>query len=168
MKALHNFLAPMLASMAMFLLVSETAVAQTLKQEIVGAWQVVSTTNEKDGKKTEQFGRNPQGYFIFTADGQFSTGIIRPDRPKFASNNRETGTPEENKASVQGTIATFGTYTVNEANKSISVHIVGSNFPNWDGTNQKRTVEITGDNMKYTNPTSSVGGVVVIMLQRSK
>jgi hypothetical protein len=53
MKALHNFLAPMLASMAMFLLVSETAVAQTLKQEIVGAWQVVSTTNEKDGKKTE-------------------------------------------------------------------------------------------------------------------
>jgi hypothetical protein len=43
----------MLASMAMFLLVSETAVAQTLKQEIVGAWQVVSTTNEKDGKKTE-------------------------------------------------------------------------------------------------------------------
>src|SRR5207244_7465696 len=33
-----------------------------------------------------------------------------PDVPKFASNSRIAGTPEENKAAVHGGIATFGKY----------------------------------------------------------
>jgi hypothetical protein len=41
--------------------------------------------------------------------------ILRRGQAKFASNNRNEGTPEENKAIVQGSIAHFGTYTVNEA-----------------------------------------------------
>jgi len=39
----------------------------------------------------------------------------RSDLPKFASNNRNDGTSDEYKAIVQGSIAHFGTYTVNEA-----------------------------------------------------
>ena len=168
MKALHRIALPTLASTAMLLLATGSTVAQTLKQQIVGAWQVISVINEKDGKKTEQFGPNPLGLFIFTADGHFSTGIVRPGRPKFASKSRDTGTPEENKASVEGTIATFGTYTVNETDKAVEVHIVGSSFPNWDGSDQKRTVEITGDEMKYTNPPPSVGQRALLMLKRAK
>jgi hypothetical protein len=47
-------------------------------------------------------------------------------RPKFASNNRATGTPEENKAVVQGLIAFFGTYSVNEADRTFTMHVEGS------------------------------------------
>ena len=43
--------------------------------------------------------------------------------PKFASNNRQAGTPEENKAFVQGSLAYFGTYSVDEAAKTVTVHI---------------------------------------------
>jgi Lipocalin-like domain len=144
------------------------ALAQSLKQQIVGAWQVISVVNEKDGKKENLFGTNPAGLFIFTADGHFSTDIVRPDRSKFASNNRATGTSDENKAAVQGNISTFGTYTVDQANKSINLHIVGSSFPNWDGTQQTRKVEIKGNDMTYTNPNASVGGNAVLMLKRAK
>src|SRR2546425_9477937 len=74
---------------------------KTVKGQMFGVWAVVSVVNEADGKKTEPYGANPKGQFIFTADGYFSINIIRPDRLKFVSNNRTTGTPEENKAAMQ-------------------------------------------------------------------
>ncbi len=42
-----------------------------------GTWAVVSVVNEEDGRKTEPYGANPKGQFIFTVDGYFSTNIIR-------------------------------------------------------------------------------------------
>ncbi len=104
---------------------------------------------------------------MFTADGHFSTNIIRPGRSKFASNNSATGTPEENKEAVVGSTSSFGSYTVS-SDGSINLEIAGSNFPNWDDTKQKHLAEIKGDDMKWTNPTASTGGSAVIVLQRAK
>jgi lipocalin-like protein len=117
---------------------------KTVKGQIFGVWTVVSVVNEADGKRTEPYGANPKGQFIFTADGYFSTNIIRPDRPKFVSNNRTTRTPDENRAAVQGSNGSFGTYEIS-SDGSITLQIVGSKFPNWDGTKQKRLASIKGD-----------------------
>jgi hypothetical protein len=140
---------------------------KTVKGQIFGVWAVVSVVNDVDGKKTEPYGAHPKGQFIFTADGYFSTNIIRPDRPRFVSNNRTTGTAEENKAVVQGSNSSFGTYEIS-SDGSITLHIVGSTFPNWDGTKQKRLASIKGDEITWTNPTPSIGGNTVIILQRAK
>jgi Lipocalin-like domain len=140
---------------------------KTVKGQIFGVWAVVSVVNEADGKKTEPYGANPKAQFIFTADGYFTTNIVRPDRPKFVSNNRTTGTPEENKAAVQGSNSSFGTYEIS-SDGSITLHIVGSTFPNWDGTKQKRLAAIKGDEITWTNPTPSIGGNTVTILQRAK
>src|SRR6202171_2961584 len=140
---------------------------KTVKGQIFGAWAVVSVVNEADGKKTEPYGANPKGQFVFTVDGYFSTNIVRPDRPKFVSNNRTTGTPEENKAAVQGSNSSFGTYEIS-SDGSITIHIIGSAFPNWDGTKQKHLSAIKGDEITWTNPTASIGGNTVITLQRAK
>jgi len=78
----------------------EEAVAQTAK-DLVGTWTLVSITREQDGKKTDYFGPNPQGQAIFEPNGRFSIIFIRSDVAKFASNNREEGTTEENKAAMQ-------------------------------------------------------------------
>jgi hypothetical protein len=115
----------------------EKAVAQTAK-ELVGMWTLVSVTLEQDGKKIDMYGANPQGQAIFAPNGRFSIMFIRSDVPKFASTNREVGTPEENKAAVQGSIAYFGTYSVSETDKAIIYHIEGSTFPNWRDVDQKR------------------------------
>jgi hypothetical protein len=71
-------------------------------------------TLEKEGKKTDLFGPNPQGQITFDPNGRISMIITRSDLPKFASNNRHAGTPEENKAVVEGSIAYFGTYSARE------------------------------------------------------
>ena len=62
------------------------------------------------------------------------------DRPKFASNNRMIGTPYEYKASSQGVVAYFGTYTVSEPDRIVTLHIERSSFPNWDGTDAEAVI----------------------------
>lgn len=138
-----------------------------LKEQIVGTWELVSATVERGGKKVKGFGSNPLGYMIFSSDGHFSVNFVRANRPSFGSNNRETGTPDENKAAVQGNISAFGTYTL-DPDGSLTFQIIGSSFPNWNGTTQKRLVEISGNRLKYINPATSIGGSAVSILTRAK
>ena len=48
-----------------------------------------------------------------------------------------------------GVVAYFGTYTVNEANRIVTLHIQRSSFPNWEGTDQQRMFEFKGDKLQY-------------------
>ena len=126
------------------------AVAQSAK-ELVGTWTLVSITLEQNGKKTDFYGPNPQGQVTYAPNGRVSLIIARSDLPQFASKNRKAGTPEENKAVVQGSIAYFGTYSVSETDKTITTHIESSTFPNWIGTDQKRFFTLSGDELKWTS-----------------
>jgi hypothetical protein len=130
---MNRFILPFITASAMIfgvLLPSEQAAAQTAK-DIVGTWTLVSVTLEQDGKKSDLFGPNLRGQVTFGPNGRMSFIITRSDLPKFASNNRQAGTPEENKAVVQGSIAYFGTYSVSEKDKTFTVHIESCTFPNW-------------------------------------
>jgi len=153
-----------------FALLSSTVIAQqkSLKDQLVGAWTVVSSTT-KLPNGNPAWGSNPKGLYIFTDNGRYSSHILRSDRPKFASNNRATGTPEENKAAVLGNSSNYGTYSVNEANKTFTIRFEGSSFPNLEGTEQTRPFTISGDELTVTNPSPSVGGSPSqLVLRRAK
>ena len=86
-----------------------------------------------------------------------------PGRPAFASKDRLTGTADENKAAVQGMIAHYGSYTVDEAGKTFTFRVEASSFPNWDATSQKRAVTaITDEMLTFNNPTPSTSGYAPI------
>ena len=102
------------------------------------------------------------------ANGRFSITGLRSDLPKFASNNRMTGTQEENNAIVQGSIAFFGTYTIDEATSVLTLKVEGSTFPNFDGGTQTRILSFTGDEVTYFNPTPSQGGTAKVTYRRAK
>lgn len=74
------------------------------------------------------------------------------DSPKIASNNRLTGRPEELKAINQRGLSLFGTYTVDENNKTVTYHIAASTFPNWEGQSETRRIErLTAEDFMNTN-----------------
>jgi Lipocalin-like domain len=127
------------------------AVAQTAK-DLAGTWMITSSVNVRpDGTRAETLNK---GMLVFDNNGRFILLALRPGLPKFASNNRNTGTPEENKAIVQGSVALYGTYTA--ANKEVTLKVEASTFPGFDGTEQKRTnVVLTGDELKWIIPESS-------------
>ena len=149
------------------LILPKEAVAQTAAKDLVGTWTLVSITLEQDGKKTDYYGPNPQGRLIYDANGNFSIIIIRSDLPKFASKNRQSGTPEENKAVVQGSIGYFGTYAVDETAKTVTYHVEGSSFPNWSGIDRKITFNISGNELTYS-ATSSIGVPDPVVWKRAK
>jgi ketosteroid isomerase-like protein len=130
---------------------------QTTTTDLVGTWKLVSITIEQDGKKTDFYGPNPQGQVIYEASGRVSNIITRSGLPKFASDSRQLGTPEENAEVVEGSIAYFGTYTVDAAAKTITLHIETCSYPNLNGLDRKSTFNISGDELTITNPTSSIG-----------
>lgn len=122
--------------------------AQTMKS-VAGTYSVV---------KIPAYGDNARGMLVLGADGHYSIVAGRTTLPKFASNSRVKGTPEENKAVIDGSIAHFGTYTVDDGGKSISFNVKMSTFPNWDGTTMKRTLKVQGDLLTYTVTAPSAGG----------
>ena len=94
------------------------------------------------------------------AAGNFMLTIIGPGLPRFASNNRTGGTPEENQAVMSKSIAMIGTYSHSQADKTLTFKVESSTFPNWNGTQQKRIiVALSKDELKYITPTASSGGV---------
>jgi hypothetical protein len=135
---------------------SGTAFAQSAK-DLIGTWQHVANVNTSaDGQKSDTFGKNPKGIAIFSSDGHFIVVNHRPELPKFASNNRMQGTADENKAIVQGSIALYGTYTVN--GKELTMKVDGSTYPDGTGTDQKRTiVSYSPDEIKW-ELAASIGG----------
>jgi hypothetical protein len=139
---------------------------RTAKEQLVGTWTYVSVDIVRpDGSRVPLFGPNPSGLASFNANGRYLLLTARTDIPKFASNNRALGTAEENKAVVQGSIAHFGKYTVNEADKTITFHIETSTFPNWNGAEQTRPFTLTANELKWTTAASS-GGTAEVVLRR--
>ena len=148
------------------------AVAQqkSLKEQLVGTWRLVSShTVRKDGSKLDNLGPNPKGILIYTSDGHFALVNTRSDLPKLANPDRARATAEEAQAVVAGSIAYFGTYSINEADKVITVQIEGSTFANQIGTDQKLIItSLTADELKFTNPASTSGATLELVWKRAK
>jgi hypothetical protein len=143
------------------------ALAQTA-QDLVGTWTLVSAISEEGGDKTDTYGPHPKGAWTVDANGRYVLIIARADLPKVASNNRRRATPEENKAIVQGSVAHFGTVSVNAADKTLTFKIATSLFSKWDGTEHKRPFTLTGDALTYTVPSASGGGTGTVVWTRAK
>ena len=157
------------AAMAASLLASGTASGQQpLKEQLVGTWTLVSWEQKKsDGTKLERYGANPKGIAFFDVAGRYIITVMRSDRANYASNALWQGTAEENKATADGTITYFGTYSVSDGDRGIAIHIEGSSFPNWNGADQKRAVAITGDRLTLTVRPPN-GDIVDVIWKRAK
>jgi hypothetical protein len=136
-------------------------------EQLVGTWTYVSVDIVRsDGTRLPLFGPSPSGLASFDTTGRYILLTARNNMPKFASGNRNRGTSEENRAVIEGSIAHFGTYTVNEADKTITFHIQTSTFPNWNGVEQKRPFTVTATELKWTTAASS-GGTAEVVLRRA-
>jgi hypothetical protein len=150
--------------LSFFLLTTVIALhAQSLK----GTWELVAVENQlPDGSKTQPYGIDPKGLLIFDNDGNYAIQMLRssPARPKFAANDKNKGTLEENAALVQGSNSHFGKYIVNEKAHTITFNIEHAFYPNWEGTIQIRSYTIEHDQLKYVVTNTTNGGAVTAVV----
>jgi len=159
-----------LASVALLGLMASSSLAQTLKDRLVGTWiHVVSEVTAPDGTKSRPFGDTPNGILIFAPTGHFAQIHIASDVPKFASNNRLKGTPEEYTAVNQRSLSIFGTYTVDEEKRTVTFKVTSSTFPNMAGETQTRAIEsLTADEFKNTTTVAGGRGSAFNLYRRAK
>ena len=133
---------------------------KSLKEQLVGTWTLVSSDQVlPDGSKLKQFGSNPKGINVFDVNGRFFLMVASADNSKIASKDPSSRTnSEEVGGLIVESIAYYGTYTVNEAERVAILHLEASTFPNQIGTDQKRTITtLTADELKYSHPAAMSG-----------
>ncbi len=76
---------------------------------------------------------------------------------------------EEAKAVVAGSIAYFGTYSIDETDKVVIPKVEGSTYANLIGTDQKRIItSLTTDELRFTNPRTPAGVTLEFVWKRAK
>ena len=129
------------------------------KQDLVGAWRYESSYIESpDGHRESQFGEHPQGLFIILPNGWYSHVIMRDDLPRYSSGVMQKANDKEAQAVAAGELAHFGTWTLDEREGTFTAHVLWSDFPNFNGLDQRRTIlELTKDRLRYVNELSIAG-----------
>jgi hypothetical protein len=105
----------------------------SLKDQLVGTWTLVSYEDiNPNGTKKQYLGANPRGILMLDAGGRYAWMQGPSDRPKLKGSRAEA-TAEEFHAAVGTFIASFGTWSVNEADKTLTRQIEGNLIPNVEG-----------------------------------
>jgi hypothetical protein len=125
---------------------------------LVGAWKLLVFEFRSEGEVVFPFGTNFSGLCLYGSTGHMSMQIMRTDRPRFAVNDQQSGTPEEVATAFSGCYSYFGTYVVDEAHGVVVHHVAQSLFPNSIGTDLVRFFRISGDRLIVSAPTVQVKG----------
>jgi hypothetical protein len=119
---------------------SSAAQKKTLKQQIQGPWSLTScNSTTAKGEKTAYCANNPRGIMILAGNGNYATTIIAGGRKN---------------AEAPGIAANFGTWSVNEADKTLTRHRVGAVDPAGEGTDIKLNISLNGEEMRLTGDLS--------------
>jgi hypothetical protein len=109
---------------------------------LIGTWALLSWENMgTDGQVSHPMGVDAVGYLIYSFDDRFSVTISRADRPRSAGGDLLGGTLEEKARAAVGFVAYAGRYTFH--GDHVVHHVELSLFPNWVGTDQRRSVELS-------------------------
>ena len=125
------------------------ASAQATMKSVAGSYSAASVP---------AFGDKPRGLLILSPNGYYSLVVGRAQLAPVGSGVRNKGTDAENKALVDGSIAHYGKWSIDDGGKAITFHVEMSSFPNWDMKPQKRTLKSTGETLTYTVAVPSTGG----------
>jgi len=119
-----------------------------------------------DGSRVSDYGNNPHGLAIFTADGYYSLQIYRAERLKFSSGEKFNGTPEEYKDVSLSMSVSFGRYSFDPVKGTITFHVDRSSVPNLDDTTRVLAFELKGDTLSWKVPARKDGSIPITVLRR--
>lgn len=104
----------------------------SVKSQLVGTWQLVSVTLDH----TEPYGDDPHGFMSLDTSGRFSVIVLSAGQAK--------------------NIAYYGTYAVNDADSSMTIHIDGSTLSHENGKSLKRDLVLNGDQLVVQSPNGNI------------
>jgi hypothetical protein len=154
-----------LSLLTALLAVSASAMAENAS--IVGTWTLAAADKIlPDGSRVPDYGPNPHGLVIFTANGYYSVQIYRAERLKFASGDKFKGTLEEYQDASLSMSVSFGRYTFDPVKHTVTLQTDRSSVPNRDDTTAVRSYELKGDELSWKVAPRQDGSVPITVLRR--
>jgi hypothetical protein len=122
---------------------------RSLKEQLVGTWDLVSVSEDYGGGKivNSPFGPNVKGAASFDPNGNFLWMIIGANLPN------PSGKPEESSTQV---FADFGTYTADDTAHTVTYNIAKATIPAFDG--HARTASVTVNGSEFTQMSAPISG----------
>ena len=148
-------------------LVAISASAMADNTSIVGTWALAGADKIlPDGSRVPDYGPNPHGLVIFTANGYYSLQIYRTERLKFASGDKFKGTLEEYQDASLSMSVSFGRYNFDPVKHTLTFQIDRSSVPNRDDSTAVRSYELKGDELSWKVAPRQDGSVPVTVVRR--
>jgi hypothetical protein len=123
------------------------------KEQFYGAWKLISYQfRGESGQVHQPFGADASGVIMYDASGMMSVQIIRNDRMGFASGDMFDATLEELKSVYEGINSYFGTFSVDEAEKTVTHHVIAASLPSRHASDQVRHYEFSGNRLTLKAP----------------
>ncbi len=121
-------------------------------KKFVGTWtlEAIDSRNELGNWEPADDrigGTDPIGYIMYDAYGNMAVQIMRRDRPKFETDDVQKVAAETVKTAFLGYSAYFGTYSVDDVEKSVTHHRIGHRVPDDVGTDVRRHYIFDGDTL---------------------
>ena len=137
-----------------------SAQAQTVRQQLVGTWKIVSGMMQVgDETKPTPLGPNVAGFMMYTPDGHFCFTAMTRDRPKIGGGDRGGGTIEQKAAAYESYRSFCGRYEVNEQERVITQSYEVTLLPDSIGTTEKRFIlELSPTTLKFRTVAHVFGG----------
>lgn len=136
---------------------------------LAGTWKLLAAdVQHPDGSRTSDYGASPEGLLVIDTQGHYSLQIFKSERPRFASGDKQTGTPAEYRAAVMGSSTHFGTVSVGQDGSTLTFHIERASFPNWEGEDQQRKFELKDNQLSYRVVPRPNGDVPISVWQKLK
>lgn len=159
-----------LAALTGLALLLSATVALAADNPILGTWKLKSFVREVagTGEKIDDFGKHPDGYISYSADGRMYAILTSENRIKPLNANPED---QERVKLHQTIIAYAGTYTV-EGDKVIH-HVDISWNQAWTGSEQVRFYKLKGNTLTITtaplkSPIDGREGTSVLVWEKVK
>lgn len=134
---------------------------------LAGSWTLVAADRElPDGTRVPDYGATPAGRLVIDAVCRYSLQIFKRERPAFASEDKAKGTNAEFREAVLGSSTHFGSIEADTPAGVLVFKIEESSFPNWRGTEQRRTYTLAGDILTYRVPRRPDGSIPISVWRR--
>ena len=128
------------------------------REQLIGTWKLVALEVEtSDGEISYPWGEDVVGIHTWDETGHFAIQSGKAERERFASDIPFEATPEEASTAIKTYLAYFGTFEVDEIERTVTHNGIGSLFPNWVGVPEIRSYEFSEDQLILASE-STVGG----------
>lgn len=131
------------------------------RDRFLGVWRLISCERKsKDGGIDYPYGEKPIGRITYDKAGRMSAQLMRPGRRSTVAPGVSliagNASVDEIREAVNGYIAYFGTFDVDESAHTVIHHVQACLVPSWVGTDLKRTYRFNANRLALTAATTSV------------